>query len=132
MSSFADRVKDRIDGVFIRADKTKKAVAFGLLSQIVQGTPFDTGTARGNWQVSAARPLSGTVENTSPQVAINLGTNVIRQTKLEDDIIIQNNLPYIYRLEYDGWSKVQAPNGWVRAAIARFSQLFAIAWRQSK
>jgi len=35
---------------------------------------------------------------------------------------MSNNLPYAYKIEYDGWSHTKAPKGMVRKNFIRISQ----------
>jgi len=132
MSDFAERIKKRNEQFFIRANKTKKAVAFGLLGQVVLGTPVDTGRARGNWQVTSARPAQGVLErdDKSGAGALREGNRTIQGTELEDDVWMSNNLPYIYGLAYEGRSKQVNP-GWFRNAVDNFRSLINRAWRSS-
>lgn len=37
-------------------------------------------------------------------------------------IFFSNSLPYVNRIEFEGWSKVQAPAGMVRITIAEFPE----------
>lgn len=96
-----------------------RKVCLDLTTDIVKGTPVDTGRARANWQGGVnAIPQStlngsdkigdGTIAKASAKIAQSYGKVYY----------LANNLPYIYRLEFVGWSK-QAPTGWVRAAVDR-------------
>jgi hypothetical protein len=94
-----------------------RVICLNLLSGITYKTPVDTGRARANWQTSIGSPKSSTLEATD-----KIGSNTIAggQSDIKNApgnvFWITNNLPYIYRLEFDGWSK-QAPRGMVRATI---------------
>ncbi len=109
------------------------AIALQAYAAILRKTPVDTGRARGNWFVSAARPKvdTFTVENTTPvssQPA--LAASALADYKAGDPIFITNSLPYIRRLEY-GWSD-QAPHGMVRPTIAELNQIFGQAAKDVK
>ena len=122
ISKFAEKVGER-------ADQVVREICLNLLSEIVYKTPVDTGRARANWLTSINAPAIGTVEFdadagsgiTAPNSsaasvsAINNGVPLLKQAT-GNIFWISNNLPYIYRLEYEGWSK-QAPRGMVRIAI---------------
>lgn len=102
-------------------DIIRKSV-FDLTNSIIMDTPVDTGRARGNWFVSFDNPINSELDNLDKN-----GTSTISkaQSKIINNPIpqvywIQNNLPYILRLEY-GWSK-QSPAGMVRRNILRFNQ----------
>lgn len=103
-------------------DMTEKQVQYicmTLLTDVVTNTPVDTGRARANWQPSIGSPASGTIEATDKDgsATINKGANVIKHAA-GNVFYLTNNLPYIYRLEFDGWSK-QKRKGWVRTAVKR-------------
>jgi hypothetical protein len=136
MSDFAERIKKRNDQFFQRVNKSKRAVTFAMLSQVVLGTPVQTGRARGNWQVSTGTPVEGEkdIMDKSGGTALSSGNTVIQRSKLEDDIWIANNLPYIYKLAYQYSPKtVPAQNspGWFRAIITNFKSLINKAWGQN-
>lgn len=101
------------------ADKVVRKVCFDLAAQVIQGTPVDTGRARGNWQASLDRPREGSSDATDRSGAVTIAAAGASITNAPGRIFyLTNNLPYIYRLEYLGWSQ-QAPTGWVRASVER-------------
>lgn len=100
---------------------TMRKVALAVDQAIVMETPVDTGRARMNWIVTVTSP-TGDVRPTpsSPsegaQDALSKGAGTVGgYTLSQGTIFIQNNLPYIKRLD-EGWSK-QKPNGFVRKAV---------------
>ena len=102
-----------------------KRVVFGLFQKIVDGTPVDTGRARGNWFVTRGSPSDETAEIGGPpggdNAAIGTAASMERLEQLQvgdgfDIYWIVNNLPYIVPLE-EGTS-TQAPQGWIRIALA--------------
>lgn len=99
------------------ADAKVRVICLDLLSGIVLKTPVDTGRARANWQASIGSAktdeLSSTDKNGSATIAE--GANAVARAP-GNVFYISNNLPYISRLEYEGWSK-QAPRGMVRLTI---------------
>lgn len=100
-----------------KAGKDMDAVAAmtcqDLAVMVVDGTPVDTGFARGSWQPSLnkAELAVGTGE---PLGKLAL---VTAQMKAGDRFFFLNNARYILRLEY-GWSQ-QAPHGMVRLTLAK-------------
>ena len=131
MSAFAINVQAFARKAGQNADAVIRTLCLDLLKDIVLNTPVDTGRARANWQTSINSPQGGTVEfsadagsgvsapkaSAASADAINRGAAAV--VKAPGNIFwITNNLPYIYRLEFEQWSK-QAPNGMVRLAIDR-------------
>lgn len=105
-----------------QADQYVRSICLNLMSQVIVGTPVDTGRARGNWQASIGAPLTNTLETTDKAGAatISAGSGAVKQST-GNIFYLTNNLPYIYRLEFEGHSK-QASHGWVRAAVNRASK----------
>ena len=108
-----------------RADIVVREIVLNLLTDIVYNTPVDTGRARANWFTSIGSASTDTIPYTGSKDAAG-GVAIKRAmpdvAKATGNIFyISNNLPYIYRLEYEGWSK-QASNGMVRIAIDNMSR----------
>jgi hypothetical protein len=97
-----------------------RRVSLGILKDVIQGTPVDTGLAKGNWQTTGGEPASGVVEtlDKNGSESIAKGQSVIMKTDPVRQVLwITNNLPYIEALE-DGHSG-QARNGWVELALLK-------------
>lgn len=88
-------------------------------ARLISRTPRDTGAAKANWIVTIGNPTDATVTNFSQSnaaiVAKRNGEEVIRKAKMGDIVFIQNNLPYLVRLN-DGWSQ-QAPKKFIEECI---------------
>lgn len=109
-----------------------RKVATDVLTGVVRRTPVDTGRARASWGVGINRVdvvANYTATDRTGQKTILAGLLSINQWKPEDEILIVSRLPYINRLEFDGWSR-QAPAGMVRVTIAEFSAYVDAAVRQ--
>lgn len=81
------------------------------------------GRARNNWFPSIGSPSQR--QNKTPDKSgsasvkrLNAGANKL---KAGQTFYLTNNLPYIRRLEYDGWS-TQAPAGMMRISLAEAEQ----------
>ena len=97
------------------ADKAVKKVCFDLTSAIIFDTPVDTGRLRANWQASIGIPLLSTLDSTDKSGNDTLASTMAAINKAAGNIFyLTNNLPYAYRIEFEGWSKVKAPKGMVR------------------
>jgi hypothetical protein len=104
---------------------TQQKLAMDALTSIVLHTSWDTGRARGNWQVTINATTESVLEATdvSGRVTIKLGEQKIKTLLPYSVVWIQNNLPYILPLE-DGHSKkfledigVSAEGGMVKPTI---------------
>ncbi|WP_436897714.1 hypothetical protein [Acinetobacter gyllenbergii] len=117
-SAFALQVK-------VEAEKIIKDIGLDLVQGVITATPVDTGVARGNW-VASKTPINTFDEKATDKT----GQGTINRTfiffaqnaKLGSLIYIQNNLPYIERLE-NGWSD-QAPLGMVSTTMNAIKQKY--------
>ncbi|ENW92754.1 hypothetical protein [Acinetobacter dispersus] len=117
-SDFAIMVKQ--DG-----EKLIQDIGMDLIQGVVVGTPVDKGTARGNWIASNTPDLKYDLkeQDKSGQGTINKTFVFFSQNaKLGSLIYLQNNLPYIERLE-NGWSD-QAPQGMVSTSMNMIKQKY--------
>lgn len=94
---------------------TLRTLALDIDRRLILETPVDTGAARANWLASVGSPNGSATEETSQQAAINKGTAVISGANDYETIYVQNNLPYIQRLD-QGWSD-QQPNPYIDKII---------------
>ena len=117
-----------------RAEASRRAVAIKLFSAIIMDTPVLTGRLRGNWQTSLASPIVSEIARSdmSGGEAVRDVMTVVGRSLPTDDMILRNNLPYVNRIEYDGWSHTKAPEGMVRKNVARFHRLFEEAVRENR
>jgi hypothetical protein len=122
MSTFTLDVKAFAEKAGEAADMIVRKICLDLFSDITTNTPVDTGRARANWFASVNQPSIVTVEYSGSPASAAQGAiadaGVAISQATGNVFWISNNLPYIYRLEFEGWSK-QAPNGMVRLAINR-------------
>ncbi len=104
------RISEHPDRVDERHAEITKAVAVRALTDVTLGTRFDTGRARGNWQVQEGAPPEGFdaaaydpigrgIEGGSARDPIEEGTDVILESTGRDIIWIHNGVPYIGVLE---------------------------------
>ena len=106
-------------------EKQVRYLCLDLFKGVIMGTPVDTGRARGNWQASVGAPAQSELSTTDKNGGKTIGAGSQAVSKAVGNVFyISNNLPYMYRLEFEGWSN-QAPSGWVRTAIERTKQIAA-------
>lgn len=109
-------------------DRVKKGVAIKLFSAIIEDTPVLTGRLRGNWRFSIGAPSRNVNELTQDRtgsIATELIRRTVAQSKGDDSIWMTNSLPYVARIEYDGWSHEKSPFGMVRRNTFRFEILLS-------
>lgn len=115
IANFADKALKRVNLV-------KRGVAIRLFRAVIMDSPVDTGRLRANWIVSLRAPVVKQRSKVDPSggEAITEVTRVISGSNLLDTIILTNSLPYVKRIEFDGWSHTKAPAGMVRKNVNRF------------
>ncbi len=105
-------------------NELRKAVVLELFSSVILDTPVAEGRLRGNWQV-ASTVLKGELKVIDPdgrETIIKVEDHLKGEKLTEDNVTyLTNNLPYAYRIEYDGWSHTKAPEGMVRKNFVRVS-----------
>ena len=111
----------------VEQDLSKKirTIAIQLLNEVTMRMPVDTGRARANTIVSIGSPVYQVLDRYDKDGGPTIMEGATRLTGLEPYTVVylQNNLPYIERLE-DGYSK-KAPSGMFGAAfnsVARANQ----------
>jgi hypothetical protein len=124
---FQKKTLDRVDAVW-------RTVIIKLYSAVILDTPVLTGRLRGNWQVSIGSPVTTITGRTDMS-----GAAVVREVEAiagrsgaMDVVIMRNNLPYAYRIEYEGWSHTKAPEGMVRRNVTRFTRLMNQAIKEGR
>lgn len=99
----------------LNADKVVKKVCFDLTKAIIFDTPVDTGRLRANWQASIGNPINSNKNSTDKNGSDTFALALSAINNAPKNIFyLTNNLPYAYRIEFEGWSKIKAPKGMVR------------------
>jgi hypothetical protein len=144
--SFSSDVAKFADKVGKSVPDTMRAIALDVFESIIDDTPVDKGTARGNWQTSIGSPKTGVIARTGGSGAIAELKSVLPSFGIDNTIYLTNNLPYINKLEYGGYGRgpgatnkttrdgysVNAPYGMVRKNVARIRSIVAKEARKKK
>lgn len=140
MTDFAKDVEKFAEKSRARIIALKRAVAIELFRSVVLDTPVGNvsrwnipesqkrwlkangyvgGQLRGGWRPSygAAKKDDGSPDSSGNKVLAEI-QSTIKNAPPEETFILANNLPYAYRIEYDGWSSI-APEGMVRRNAKR-------------
>lgn len=118
MASNEENIKAAQKDLGSKLDKIFRATAISTFNQIIQGTPVDTGRARGNWQATLNSPYNGVLEGVPSPDNVN---GKLASALLKDTLYLTNNLPYIESLE-NGHHSQQRPEGWVAQAVGEGQQ----------
>lgn len=105
-------------------NKKFRAVSLQALKMVMQKSPVDQGTFRGNWNVGLNNinlSVDTDYKGEGKKYSVDSGafaaeSVVIGRVVLGDTVNISNALPYANRIEFYGWSD-QAPSGVVRVTL---------------
>jgi len=98
-----------------------RAVTLEISTSIILRTPVDTGRARNGWRATIDKPSAVKGRKADPAATAALGTVRTAVSDIGGNIYyLTNNLPYIRRLEYEGWS-TQAPAGMMRVSASEYA-----------
>jgi len=122
MKVFKDRVLPRTFVAF------QKYIALELYKRIMQKTPVDMGTLRGSWTISVGsqdtQPANKETSATqgralTSEERANFKSAIAGMSELGlgQIVWINNAMPYVLRIEFDGHSSVKAPAGMVNISI---------------
>ena len=129
--SFSLQVGKWADAASRELQELQKAVILELFTSVILDTPVLEGRLRGNWLITSGDPAAGTLNMEDPtgaRTVRNVNDFVRRlDTGKDYSVFLTNNLPYAYRIEYDGWSHTKAPEGMVRKNFIRISQNLKLA-----
>lgn len=106
----------------------QKYIALELYKRIMQKTPVDKGTLRGSWTISIGsqdrtpanketNAKQGSTLSSEERADFKAAVAGMQDLQLGQIIWINNAMPYVLRIEFDGHSSVKAPAGMVQISI---------------
>ena len=116
IEGFSARAQEKVLKIF------RKSI-IDLTSDIISDTPVDTGRLKNNWFPSTGAASEQTTEATSNEAGDRAEKCAQNELTLDKTFYFTNNLPYAFRIEFEGWSKVKAPQGMVRRNAIRWKQI---------
>jgi len=116
MGTFAGGIAGYAKATKLSIDDAVVAVNSELTGLVMEKTPVLSGRLVSNWTPSFDTPSNETTDSTNAS-----GAKVKAQSMAKGSagkvFYLTNNLPYSYRIEYFGWSKVKSPNGMLRVSL---------------
>lgn len=124
LSKFVQKAKGNVD-------QAVRDITVEVAQRLVERTPVESGTARGNWTASIGGFTAAATGNPDKDGADTVAhiTEAVAGAKAGDVVFITNTLPYIRELEH-GSSK-QAPAGMVSVTVAEFTAIADQAARKA-
>lgn len=129
--SFASDVAKYAKLAGASVDETGRAIVLELFGSTIKDTPVKSGRAKGNWQTTIGTPASGTTDRLGEEESLAEVSQQAASFGAGKVIYLTNNLPYIYRLEFLGWSQ-QSPDGMARKNVARIQSIVRKAVAENK
>lgn len=107
--------------------KTEQVVQGSLLTvggRMIKDSPVLYGFFRNSWQ-SSWGAIDGTTRPENKSGAESTGdlTQTLTIVDLGAEMFFTNSMPYAARIEYDGWSSQNAPDGVVRINLLDWDQV---------
>jgi hypothetical protein len=143
--NFALDISRFVEKAKIAPDIIVRKIATDLLTRVVERTPvgdpqlwvgpppegYVGGMLRANWNIAFGRPDKTITAVPDPSGGATISRGALKASKAtaKRTIFITNNLPYVNRIEYEGWSK-QAPAGMVRITVSEFQTFVDAAVRK--
>lgn len=105
-------------------EETVREAILMLLSRIVEKTPVDTSQLVKSWNV-ALENTDLTLHTPESEDPLSRATKVLQGFNFKvKQVVISNNQPYAYDIEFKGKSKTKAPQGMLRLSLQEFDQIF--------
>lgn len=120
ISKFIDKAKGQEQLVI-------RKICLELFNKVILKSPVDTGRFRANWNASINYPdksVSNSLDKTGIGTIAKNNAIISNFSVNDNSIYLTNNLPYAYRLEFEGWSK-QAPQGMARISVMEIASKYA-------
>lgn len=95
IDNFSAKAQEKVLKIF------KKSV-IDLTSDIISDTPVDTGRLKNNWFPSVGAASEQTTEATANEAGDRSNSLVNNQLALDKTFYFTNNLPYAFRIEFEG------------------------------
>lgn len=119
----------------------QKWIALKLYGMILEKTPVDKSFLRGSWTVSIGSqdtvPANKTTSakqgqplTASEKSTLDAALAQMAEAKLGQIIWINNAMPYVLRIEFDGHSSVKAPAGMVQISINEMRSFLATSKKE--
>jgi len=105
--------------------KTVQVSYSEFMDRLIVATPKDTGQLKNNW-ISSLNGGTGEIRtggSSQGEASYTQAAQMLQNYQLGDTISLRNNLSYANRIEYDGWSRLKAPDGMLRITVAQWPDI---------
>lgn len=121
IGSFGAKTVKRLHGI-------RRGVMIKLFGAVILDTPVLTGRLRANWKYSEGEPNRQALPDEDKSGSATIAKMQAGASASMGDVpvFLTNSLPYARRIEFEGWSRVKAPQGMMRRNVVRFGRLISI------
>lgn len=119
--AFSSKIDRFVKQAIVENEEVAKAAGITLVKSVIRDTPVDKGRLAGNWIASNDMPEFAIRDSEGRNASLAQAIPVISNFKIDDTFYLTNSLPYAYRIEFEGYSKIKAPQGMVRKNVQRIS-----------
>jgi hypothetical protein len=132
--SFELEIEKFVDDTIDKIERIRRIFIGNLCIRIIDRTPVLTGYLKGNWQASIGAAEQDEVPRKSKEGASVKAEalSVLEKLKGDETFYFSNNAPYILVIEYEGHSRIKAPQGMARISIAEVGTLINQAIREGE
>lgn len=100
MSDFTDKIEGFVSKAIKATERTRKASALELFTEVIRQTPVDSGRARGGWDFTEKSPSNRVNDSVSDSLPVVRSDLISSNSKT---YFLTNNVEYIRTLEYGGY-----------------------------
>ena len=125
--SFSSDLRKYAKKLDLSLEEVAVSICSEAVTSVIEKTPVDKGGAKANWVATLNRPYGSIVKTTDESGSISISKGISIAKNASGNIFyLTNNLPYIRKLEFGGYSSgpkivggfsTQAPRGMVRLTM---------------
>lgn len=124
---FQAKIKGFNKDALNKCNQVKRMAALGLFRAVIHDTPVDTGRLRGNWNTNVGLTDLSTNDSLREAQAIARMMQVVQSSKLQDMLVMSNNMVYAEFVEYHNCRKHGEMHAMLRKNVAKFNDFVRIA-----
>jgi hypothetical protein len=117
MGTFAGGIANYAKKTKLSIDDSVVAINSELFRLVAEKTPVLEGRLISNWQITFDNPSNEITNAIQSKQSKIQEAQLFAKNSAGKIMIMTNNLPYAYPIEYFKWSSVKAPNGMVRVSL---------------
>lgn len=108
-----------------RLTNVPRAACTELSHRVIDRTPVLTGSLQASWWAEKGEPqaVNVTLVNQVRSIPVNRVAQVVNTLMLGESFTLANGKDYVRPIEYEGKSRLKAPQGMLRISVAEWDQI---------